>query len=221
MEKEKNNNKGLVGLIVVLAIMVLGLSGYIAYDKLLANNTKETSESNNSQTKTQNNSIENNQNSMSESEALSIGNELWNYAYSTYWGAEPAWKSHTGETNEYGGKPIVCDTTIEQVKVKYSSDFKAQSCLSDGSTCTDYTINTFIPQTACEGAGRGGLQNYKETNLKVKEIQDNKIVFTAKSEYCGSSFCQESKDTVKEIEKDFIIIKQNDNWLISNFYLPN
>ena len=211
------NNKGLIVLIVVLIIMVLGLGGYIVYDKLLTSNTKETTTSNNSQS----NDTETEKKSMSESEALTIGNELWEYAFSTYWGGEPAWKSHTGETNEYGVKSIVCDTTIEQVKLKYSSDFKAQSCLSDGSTCTDYTIDTFIPQTACQGAGRGGLQDYKETNLKVKEIQANKIVFIAKSEYCGSSFCHESKDTVKEIEKDFIITKQDNNWLISTFYLPN
>lgn len=214
---ENKNNKGLIVLIIVLIIMVLGLSGYIVYDKLLTSNTKETTTSNNSQS----NDTETEKKSMSESEALTIGNELWEYAISTYWGSEPAWKSHTGETNEYGGKPIVCDTTIEQVKLKYSSDFKAQSCLNYGSTCTDYTIDTFIPQTACQGAERGGLQDYKETNLKVKEIQANKIVFIAKSEYCGSSFCYESKDTVKEIEKDFIITKQDDNWLISTFYLPN
>lgn len=218
MENEKNGNKRLVTLIIILMIMVLGLGGYIVYDKLLTSNTKETTTSNNSQnndTETEKNRV------MSESEALTIGNELWEYAFSTYWSGEPTWKSHTGETNEYGGKPIVCDTTIEQVKSKYSSDFKAQSCFSDGSTCTDYTIDTFIPQTACQDAGRGGLQDYKETTLKVKEIQANKIVFIAKSEYCGSSFCHESKDTVKEIEKDFIITKHDDNWLISTFYLPN
>ena len=219
MENEKNGNKRLVTLIIILMIMVLGLGGYIVYDKLLTSNTKETATSNNSQS----NDTETEKKSMSESEALTIGNELWEYAFSTYWGGEPTWKSHTGETNEYGGKPIVCDTTIEQVKSKYSSDFKAQSCFSDGSTstCTDYTIDTFIPQTACQAAGRGGLQDYKETTLKVKEIQANKIVFIAKSEYCSSSFCHESKDTVKEIEKEFIITKQDDNWLISTFYLPN
>ena len=201
MEAEKKNNKGLIGLVVVLVVMVLGLSGYILYDKLLTNNTKET---------TTNNTIVNTneaKETMSESEALSIGNELWEYAYSTYWASKPAWEVTSSNDNE-------CDANnVSKIKEKYATDFKANGPESDW----NYTLDTFMHCSY----GRGSNQMYKETNLKVKDIQENKIIFTAKSEYCGSSFCMESKDTVKVIEKDFIIIKQNDNWLISNFYLPN
>lgn len=225
MESEKKNNKILIVLLVILSILVLGLSGYIVYDKIISN--KDTKASIEDSNKINNNNNNNNKNetevknTISENEALSIGNELWKYAYSTFWGDEPAWKSHYGEVNEYGGSPIICDTTIEQVKQKYSSDFKAQTCYSDGSNCIDYTIDTFIPQNTCQGAGRGGLQNYKDTSLTVKDIKDDKIVFTATSAYCSSSFCHESNDTTKEIKRDFVIIKQNNNWLIDYFYLPN
>ncbi len=41
MEAEKKNNKGLIGLVVVLVIMVLGLSGYIVYEKMISNNNGE------------------------------------------------------------------------------------------------------------------------------------------------------------------------------------
>ena len=34
--EEKKNNKGLVWLIVILIILVLGLVGYIVYDKVLS-----------------------------------------------------------------------------------------------------------------------------------------------------------------------------------------
>ena len=217
IEIKKNSNKGLIILIIILFIMVLGLGGYVIYDKLLTNDSKETTTSNNSENKDREE-----QKSISESEALTIGNELWKYAYSTFWGTEPAWTNHPSDTpNQYGGIENICDTTIEQVKSKYASDFKAQSCYSDGTTCADYTIDNFVSEVACQGAGRGGIQDYKDTSLTVKSIQDNKIVFTAKSEYCGSSFCHESNETVKEVEKDFVIVKQNDNWLISSFYLPD
>ena len=39
--EEKKNNKGLIWLIVILIILVLGLVGYIVYDKLVLENTKE------------------------------------------------------------------------------------------------------------------------------------------------------------------------------------
>ena len=40
---EQKNNKGLIALVVVLIIMVLGLGGYIVYDKVLVDNTVENS----------------------------------------------------------------------------------------------------------------------------------------------------------------------------------
>ena len=216
--EENKNNKGLIVLIIILIIMVLGLGSYIVYDKIISNKSTETNESNN----TKANEGNKEEKTMSESEALTLGNELWKYAYSTYWGTEPAWSKHVSDTvNEHGGRENICDTKVEDVKKKYASDFEVQSWLSDDTTCASYTVKDFVPSEACRGAGRGSLQNYKETTLTVKSIQDNKIVFIAKSEYCGSSFCHESNETVKEIEKDFVIVKQNDNWLISNFYLPN
>lgn len=211
MEGEKKNNSALVSLVIFLVVVVLALGAYIVYDKVLSNNDTEITDN-----ETNNTDANESQNTISESEALTIGDSLWKYAYATYWGTEPVWLSHAGPANQYGGRPVVCDTTVEQVKQKYSSDFKA----SGPDENTTYTLNTFVPQTACQGAGRGGLQTYKGTTLDVKEIQENKIVFTAKSEYCSSSFCEDSNVTVKEIEKDFVIVKQNDNWLISNFYLP-
>lgn len=199
---ENKNNKGLIILIVVLVIMVLGLSAYIAYDKLLTNKPKGTTTSNDTIVDTNKE-----KETMSESEALSIGNELWEYAYSTYWASKPAWEVTNSNDNE-------CDANnVSKIKEKYATDFKANGPEPDW----DYTLDTFMH---CSG-GRGATQTYKETNLIVKEIQDNKITFTAKSEYCDSPFCMDSKDTVEIIEKDFIIIKQNDNWLISYFYLPN
>ena len=41
MEKEKNN-KGLIALVIVLVVLVLGLGGYIVYDKVLSRGGKQT-----------------------------------------------------------------------------------------------------------------------------------------------------------------------------------
>jgi hypothetical protein len=221
MDNQNKKIRGLIIIVIILVVLIVTLGGYIFYDKLMS---KEDTKNNieNSNKNNNNDKVEKEEEKLiSENEALSIGNELWEYAYSTYWGIEPAWESHTSDTvDQYGGHPIVCDSTIEQVKQKYASDFKAQSC-SDDSTCTNYTIDDFIPELQCEGHGRGGLQSYKGTKLTVKDIQADKIIFIATSTYCESGFCDESSDTLNEIKKDFVIKKQNDNWIIAYFYLPS
>ncbi len=211
---ENKSNKGLIALVVILLVAVLGLTSYIVYDKVLSKEKEEKEKVEEIVEK----------DLLSEEEALSIGNELWEYAHRTYWGGEPVWKSHDGEVNEYGGRPIICDTTKEEVKQKYTKDveiFMDDVSSSNEEDTLKLSIDEFIPSNACSGAGRGGLQNYKETNLSVKEIKEDEIIFIATSEYCGSSFCHESTETVKELKKDFIIQKENDKWLIASFYLPN
>ena len=47
---ENKNNKGLIVLIVVLIIMVLGLGGYIIYDKVISNDKSNSSSTNNNDT---------------------------------------------------------------------------------------------------------------------------------------------------------------------------
>ena len=46
MENQKNNG-GLITLVIILLLLVLGLGGYIVYDKLLRNNSESNTESNN------------------------------------------------------------------------------------------------------------------------------------------------------------------------------
>lgn len=225
---KKNNSKGLYAIIVILSIAVIGMGLFIMYDKgvIFSKTTSITKNDNNVINNNEKETTEQIVNKLSEEEAMKIGQELWNYAYHTYWGGEPTWSKHLSETpNEYGAKYYICDTTVDEVKAKYTSDFKSEFCYSDGSTCYDYKIDEFINTNdgyqPCDGAQRGGIQTYKETTLTVSDIQSDKIVFTANSAYCSTSFCRESKDTEKEIKKDFIIKKVNDSWLISYFYLPN
>ena len=209
---EKKSNSGLIAAIVILVVIIIGLIGYIIYDKEIAPKleVKDGQVVENGEVK---------DSALTHGDALTIGKELWDYAFSAYWGGKPAWSTSTGEVNEAGGQPIVCDTTADEVKKKFSKDFKGESCLSDGVTCANYGIDDFV--VSCTGAGRGSLQDYKETNLEVGTVQENEIVFTAISEYCGGSFCHESDETVRTVSKDFIISRENDEWVIKYFYLPN
>ena len=211
---EKKSNSGLVTAIVILVVLVLALGGYIVYDKVIV--PKSDAEVKDGEM------LDNEKSALSHGDALTVGNELWEYAFSAYWGNKPAWSTSTGEVNEAGGREVICDQTVEEVRKKFSRDFEAEWCLSDEETsCSKMKIDEFVTDRACEGAGRGGKQTYKETKLEVGTVQENEIIFTATSEYCGSSFCHESNETVKTVAKDFIIVKENGEWVIKNFYLPN
>lgn len=214
-ENVKKSNPLLYVIIVILLVIILALIFFIFVDRgIIAGNNSNNQQNSNevidkqeepekppvSETKL-----------MSENEALELGNQLWKYAHSAYWGNEPAWN----KTNQ------VCNTTREEVKAKFASDFvAAQKDISGQSSEYKMSLDEFVSSTPCQ-SGRGSDQLYKTTTLSVKDIQEDKVVYMAKSEYCGSSFCIDSNETVKIVEKEFIIKKQNDNWLISYFYLPN
>lgn len=46
MENEKKNNNGLIAALVILSILVLGLGGYIVYDKVISNKNVESNNQN-------------------------------------------------------------------------------------------------------------------------------------------------------------------------------
>ena len=224
--KDSSNKNGIgkTIIIILLLVVILGLIFYICYDKGLILNNKEEVEKENTETDNEESKeIKNTINKLTEQEALALGKEMWKYAYSTYWGTEPTWKTHLGDKNEYGGVQKICDTTIEEVKQKYTSDFKAREhcSLEDKSQCLEDTVDEFIGSNPCGGHARGGDQFHKETNLEIKSIEENKIIFKAISSYCDTSFCQDYTNITHHVEDEFIITKQNDTWLISYFYLPN
>lgn len=157
---------------------------------------------------------------LSESEALLVGQDLWDYAYSAYWGGVPAWNTRY----DHDLKESVCDPTAEQVKREFTSDFKFSNCIGDNhDECYVYKIEDFVHASECHGAGRGGLQYYNDTVLKIKEIQADKIVYTSISSYCSDACLVKDvpKDIKLIVEKDFVIKKVDGNWLIAEYYLPN
>ena len=203
MEEKKKSNIGIIILVIVLlcAAFAGGMYAGVKEAKCQCKPIKKDSEETSFSDK------------LSDAEALKIGNELWKYAYSTYWGEEPAWVS------KYENNEKICVTTADEIKEKYSSDFKVTGAIFNNE---EKTIDESIPKD-CLG-GRGGNQFYKDTKLEVKSVEEDEIVFTAISSYCDRMLCQDSNPKVqeeKEEKKDFIIEKEDDEWLIKYFYLPN
>ena len=85
MEQEKKKNNALIVLVVILCLMVLGLGGYIVYDKVLSNKSDETDKTNNTINNDSTNAelfpIENGYSeiSLTNEEKEKINNELYNH----------------------------------------------------------------------------------------------------------------------------------------------
>ena len=221
MEERKKGNGGFVLVIIVLLVICICMGSFIFINKnkLFNTNTTQTTEQNTTDKQSPQNSTKEtvSEDAMTEKEALSLGQELWDYAYKTYWGEEEVWKRHL-ESNEYGGKTIVCDTTRDEVKTKFASDFVGKA------PNYKYSLDEFIPKNGCEGAGRGSDQGYLSSSLSVKEIQENKITYDVSYLYCIVDACADGEtdsSKTKKVPKEFAISKQDDNWLIQYFELPN
>ena len=203
--KKKGNGSSVV-IIIILLLIIGGLGGFIFANKdnLFSKDKDKTEEKDKKKEKE-----EKKETKLSEKEALSIGQELWDYAYDTFWGGEKVWKKDSNNK---------CSTTVEEVKAKYAKDFKITDPSYNYSSLDEYVKE-------CGAGARGAIQTYKETKLNVKSIEEDKITFTATSSYCSNSFCNDYPDKPNKIEKeedhDFIIVKENDNWLIQTYRLPN
>ena len=213
MEKKKNSSS-LVIITILLMLLVLGLGGYIIYDKILSKEeVEEKLEEKVEETETKENEIvdEPTINKLTDEEAFALGKEMWEYAYSSFWGGLAWEKMEKGDVSK-------CKESLAKIKQKFASDFKGkESCAQE--PCAEKTIDEFLPLEKCE-SDRGGNISYKETKLALKSVEANKIVLTATSTYCNPE-CSIPEATLNPKEEEFIITKQNDTWLISYFYLPN
>lgn len=140
---------------------------------------------------------------ISETEALKIGKELWDYAFSTYWKTEPAWTSDEESIEE-----DQCNTTLDEIKKKYSENF-IYVYTDEYENFSEDSLDKFIPAD-CTTEPRKPLESYKETELKVRDINEKEITFHATSRYDSAMITQ-----------DFIIEKEGNTWLIKRFFLPN
>ena len=154
-------------------------------------------------------------------EALKIGKELYDYADKAYYGDKEVWPSHFVDNENGPGQTKVCDTTAEEVKKKFSKDFKFEQFL-DTEEESKYSgnLNEFINPTSinqCGGVARGTLQNFLNSEISDPKIEENKITFKATTNYCSSSFCHDGKEIDHSIVKDFKIVNINDEWYIEYY----
>lgn len=203
-ETPKKKQKHFPIFTLILILLVLGLSGYIGYDKLINNNhnviLKETT------TK---------QYQLTEQEALGVGNYLWNYAFDTVWCKTFEYSEEASLISEgVSGFEI---TNYDQVIKNFTSDFIYE--YNDASfTFNDIFDNHILDNKYYDvnKCNREANTTYHDTKLDIKLISKDNIVYKAVSTYCEGENCID-----KKIEKEFEIVKEKKQWKIKKFYLPN
>ena len=217
--------KSVVVLIVILLLLVLGMGGYLVYDKVLSKDEVKENPSVENNKKSSDNE-EDIYNTLSNDEALKIGQQLWNYAYDTLWCKNFNYSSElTNLGDGHQGYEII---NYDEVRNNFSNDFVYKD--ESGKTRSweerfeQYVINGKVYDPS--GCSRGSDMNYGETQLSVKSITSNTLIFNSLSTYCNdvmwneNNSCKDEKIT-KKVEEDFSLKLVDGNWKISNFYLPN
>ncbi len=213
-KKYDKNNLIIVLLLVIIVLLCISLFVIVKDKFLTSKNDNEVVDKGKAIINTEEVEI-------TKEEALKIGKELYDYADKAYYGGSEVWPSHFVKNENGEGQTKVCDTTAEEVKQKFSKDFKFEQFL-DNSESSNYSgnLDEFIHKTDASTCGeltRGTLQNYLNSEISDPEIKENKVTFKATTNYCSSSFCHEGKEIDHSLVKDFIIIKINGEWYIEYF----
>lgn len=180
-------------------------------------NVNNTNNENNTSNVTSNNTT-NNTNVLSDAEALKLGNEKWEYAFSASW----CEKYNYDDSDQYEGGVAI--TNFDEVNSHFSSDniMDNRKSFKDGET-ENFNVKDgkyYDPS----GCGRGSLITYSYTDLKLVSKTNTEIKFTATSTYCDPMRVNRGeKCSTKESVKvhDFIIKMENGEWKIARFTLPN
>ena len=190
----------LLFIIVVLLIMVF-------YYKGKANKTCPKCETNNT-TNINNSNTNTNQNNNEEVDIINKGKTLWNNTYDLYWNFMKNIK-----TNE---------VSLGKNKINNMSDFNFASL-------TDNALNQLYKTLGVandngtyyiDSLRKKGDETYMTREITLKENKDNKITYNVESKYCASGDKNNCKD-IASVNNDFIIIKENNNYKVESFILPD
>lgn len=197
--------------LILIILALLGVIGYLYYENYYKKDDSVPETKN-----LINEENEPNKSTLTESEALSLGNELYNDVYNLYIGK--------GNFNIDSENQIECDsgigcfliTNYEEVTNKLFTengrkDFERNAPSIKKEENNVYFIDGFALN----------LISYLKTTLEVSKITENKITFKAISSYCDLE--SEEGNCTKESKtetKKFVIEKVNNIWLVSEFSYP-
>ena len=190
----------LLFIIAILLIMVF-------YYKGKASKTCPKCEVNNTTTinNNQNNNIKKEYN---KEDIISTGKTLWNNTYNLYWNFMKNMKT--------------TEISLGKNKINNMKDFNFSSLTSNAlnEMYSSLGVKNDNENYYIESIRTNGDITYMISEITLKENKDNKIIYNVESKYCANGDKSNCKD-VASVNNDFIIIKENNNYKVDSFILPD
>ena len=190
----------LLFIIAILLIMVF-------YYKGKASKTCPKCEVNNTTTmnNNQNNNIKKEDN---KEDIISTGKTLWNNTYNLYWNFMKNMKT--------------TEISLGKNKINNMKDFNFSSLTSNALNVmySSLGVKNDNGNYYIESIRTNADNTYMISEITLKENKDNKIIYNVESKYCANGDKSNCKD-VASVNNDFIIIKENNNYKVDSFILPD
>lgn len=190
----------LLFIIAILLIMVFYYKGKASKTcpKCGVNNT--TTINNN-----QNNNIKKEDN---KEDIISTGKTLWNNTYNLYWNFMKNMK--------------ITEISLGKNKINNIKDFNFSSLTSNAlnEMYSSLGVKNDNGTYYIESIRTNGDNTYMISEITLKENKDNKIIYNVESKYCANGDKSNCKD-IASVNNDFIIIKENNNYKVNSFILPD
>lgn len=190
----------LLFIIAILLIMVF-------YYKGKASKTCPKCEVNNTTTmnNNQNNNIKKEDN---KEDIISTGKTLWNNTYNLYWNFMKNMKT--------------TEISLGKNKINNMKDFNFSSLSSNAlnEMYSSLGVKNDNGTYYIESIRTNADNTYMISEITLKENKDNKIIYNVESKYCANGDKSNCKD-IASVNNDFIIIKENNNYKVDSFILPD
>ena len=190
----------LLFIIAILLIMVFYYKGKACKTcpKCEVNNT--TTMNNN-----QNNNIKKEDN---KEDIISTGKTLWNNTYNLYWNFMKNMKT--------------TEISLGKNKINNIKDFNFSSLTSNAlnEMYSSLGVKNDNGNYYIESIRTNADNTYMISEITLKENKDNKIIYNVESKYCANGDKSNCKD-IASVNNDFIIIKENNNYKVDSFILPD
>ena len=157
--------------------------------------------------------INNNQNNNIKKEdnkedIISTGKTLWNNTYNLYWNFMKNIKT--------------TEVSLGKNKINNMKDFNFSSLTSNAlnEMYNSLGVKNDNGTYYIESIRTNGDNTYMISEITLKENKDNKIIYNVESKYCANGDKSNCKD-IASVNNDFIIIKENNNYKVDSFILPD
>ncbi len=157
--------------------------------------------------------INNNQNNnikkeVNKEDIISTGKTLWNNTYNLYWNFMKNMK--------------ITEVSLGKNKINNMKDFNFSSLTSNAvnEMYNSLGVKNDNGTYYIESIRTNGDNTYMISEITLKENKDNKIIYNVESKYCANGDKSNCKD-IASVNNDFIIIKENNNYKVDSFILPD